>query len=212
MDDLTARDDEKNQELAREKGRQEEQRLQRDRDLAAEKGRKQGVEEERVRENAREKQKGGYGGTKIIIGLIVLIALVAIVGLLTIAVSVTNVNPGNPLPYTTKYSVTFPEGQIITIGNSHITVLSYQNELISDIDGDRQKLVIGEDRVIAERRAVITTFGVITLIDTNFQINLTYKGDRDNRAYFDMAIHTSKQVPDILLRNLLPSEIQATPI
>ena len=116
------------------------------------------------------------------------------------------------MPFTTSYGVSFPEGQTITVGNTHINVLSYQNELISDIDGDRQKLVVGEDRIISERRAVITTLGVITLMDTNFQINLKYKGERDNRAYFDMAVHTSKQVPDILLRQLLPNEIDARPI
>jgi hypothetical protein len=72
--------------------------------------------------------------------------------------------------------------------------------------------VVGEDRVITERRAVITTLGVITLMDTNFQINITYKGDRDNRAYFDMAVQTSKQVSEILLNQLLPQEIDARPI
>jgi hypothetical protein len=187
MDDLTSRDDEKARELATEKGREE--------------------------ERAREKRKGGLGtGIKIVISLIVLAIIAAVVAFLTLSVSVTNVSPGNSFPFTTMYGVTFPEGQAITIGNTHISVLSYQNELISDIDGDRQKLVVGEERVISERRAVITTLGAITLMDSNFQINLKYKGDRDNRAYFDMAVHTSRQVPDMLLRQLLPPEIDARPI
>jgi len=191
MDDISSRDDEKG------------------RELATEKGRKQGQQEER----AREKGKGGLGtGIKIVISLIVLAIIVAVLAFLTISVSVTNVSPGNSFPFTTMYGVTFPEGQAITIGNTHISVLSYQNELISDIDGDRQKLVVGEDRVIAERHAVITTLGAITLMDTNFQINLKYKGNLDNRAYFDMAVHTSRQVPDMLLKHLLPSEIDARPI
>jgi hypothetical protein len=91
-------------------------------------------------------------------------------------------------------------------------VLSNQNELFSNIDGDQQKLVEGESRAIAERRALITTFGAVTVVDTNFQIDLTYKGDRDNRAYFDMAVHTSKQVPDYLLNQLLPPAIDARPM
>ena len=191
MDDLTSRDDEKA------------------RELATEKGRKEGREEER----AREKRKGGLGtGIKIVIYLIVLAIIVAVAAFLTLSVSVTNVSPGNSFPFTTMYGVSFPEGQTITIGNTHISVLSYQNEIISDIDGDRQKLVVGEERVISERRAVITTLGAITLMDSNFQINLKYKGDRDNRAYFDMAVHTSRQVPDMLLRQLLPPEIDARPI
>jgi hypothetical protein len=212
MDDITSRDDEKGRAMAQEKGREEEKTSQRERELATEKGRKQGQQEERAQENAREKQKGMGTGVKIIISLIVLAIIVVVVAWFSLNVSITNVTPGNALPFTTNYGVTFPEGQTITIGNTHINVLSYQNEIISDIDGDRQKLVVGEDRVISERRAVITTLGVITLVDTNFQINLKYKGNRDNVAYFDMAVHTSRQVPDILLKQLLPAEINAQPI
>jgi hypothetical protein len=241
MDDLTSRDDEKGRAMAREQGRQEEQNLQKERELAAEKGRKQGLEEARTKENTRDNsrddekgrelatekgrkqgrdeergrekpQKSGGSGLKILFYLICIVIIAAVIAILTLSVSVTNVTPGNTLPFTTNYGVTFPEGQSIAIGTSHISVLSFENELISDIDGDRQKLVVGEDRVITERRAVITTLGVVRLMDTNFAINLKYKGNRDNLAYFDMAVHTSQQVPDILLRKVLPAEIHATPI
>jgi hypothetical protein len=215
MDDIISRDDEKGREIAREKGRQDEQNNQRERELATEKGRKLGQQEERSRETQKSQgmQNEGWGmGTKIVLSLVVLAILVAVVGFLTLSVSVMSVSQGYALPYTTNYAVTFPEGQPIAIGNSHITVLSFQNELISDIDSDRQKLVEGEDRVISERRAVITTFGVIKLVDTNFKINLKYKGNRDNLAYFDMAIHTSQQVPGMLLNRLLPAEIHAQPM
>jgi hypothetical protein len=231
MDDLTSRDEEKRLELAREQGRQEEQSLQKERELATEAGRAQGKEEERARANAREnaqataqananakeiarqKPAQGWGwGSTIIAFLVVLALLLGVIGLLTLSVSVLPATTNYAMPFTTNYAVTFPEGQAIAIGNSHITVLSYQNELISDIDGDRQKLVVGEDRVISERRALITTFGVVKLMDTNFQINLKYKGNRDNLAYFDMAIHTSLQVPDALLKRVLPQEINAQPM
>jgi hypothetical protein len=213
MDDMTSRDDEKRLELAREQGRKEELDRQRERDLATEKGRKQGLEEERARQNARDKPGEGSGmGIKIIVSLIVLAIIVAVIALLSLSVAVTTPSTSYAMPFTTNYAVTFPEGQSIAIGNSHMSVLSYQNELISDIDGDRQKLVIGEERVISERRAVITTVGVIKVMDINFMINLKYKGDRDNLAYFDMAIHTSQQVPDLLLRQLLPQEIHAQPM
>jgi hypothetical protein len=208
MTDITSRDDEKGRELAKDAGRQEEQDRQKDRDLAKEKGRKQGVDEERAR-----KQKTGWGtGIKIAISLVILIIIVAVAAILTLFVSVTNVSPGDTLPFTTSYGVSFPEGQTIAIGNTQISVLSYQNELISDIDGNRQKLVVEEDRTIAERHAVITTLNAITILDTNFRIDLVYKGERDNRAYFDMAVHTSRQVPDYLLNRLLPAEIDARPV
>jgi hypothetical protein len=205
MEDLTSRDDEK----AQEKGREEERKRQDELERAKEQARKQAVQEEQ----ARQKEKGRSGsGIKYVIYLIVLALIVAVVAWFSLNVTVTNVTPGNALPFTTNYGVSFPEGQTITVGNTHINVLTYQAELISDIDGDRQKLVVGEDRIISERRAVITTLGVITLLDTNFKINLKYKGERDNRAYFDMAVHTSQQVPDVLLKQLLPAEIDARPI
>lgn len=206
MEDITPRHDEQARIQAQKQ--EEERKRQEELERVKEEARKQAVEQER----ARQKKKGLGTGVKIAISLIVLVIIVAVVALVTLSVSVVDMSPGISLPFTTNYGVTFPEGQTITIGNTHIIVLSYQNEIISDIDGDRQKLVVGESRVISERHAVITTLWVITLMDTNFQINLKYKGNRDNLAYFDMAVHTSRQVPDILLRMLLPAEIDARPI
>jgi len=209
MDEISTRDEEKAREQAREKGRIEERNRQEELERAKEGARKQAIDQER----ARQKEKGSSGtGIKYLIYLIVLAIVIIGVAWFSLNVTVTTVTPGNTLPFTTNYGVSFPEGQTITIGNTHINVLTYQSELISDIDGDRQKLVVGEDRIIAERRAVITTLGAITLMDTNFKINLKYKGERDNRAYFDMSVHTSKQVPDMLLKQLLPPEIDARPI
>jgi hypothetical protein len=209
MADLTSREDERAAEQGRLKGQEEEKQRQRELDKAKEQSRKEGQEQER----ARQKEKRGPGALKIILYLIVLVIIIAAVAWFTLSVTVTNVaQPGTSMPFTTAYGVSFAEGQAITIGNTQISVLSYQNELISDIDGNRQKLVVGEDRVIAERRAVIKTLGAITLLDTHFEIDLKYKGELENRAYFDMAVHTSQQVPDILLRQLLPKEIDARPM
>lgn len=209
MDNLTSHSEEISLEKAREEGREDEQTLQKERELAKENGIKQGLEEGR----AQEIRKRGPGtGMKIILCLVVFAIIGVIIAYLTLSVSVTDISPGKSLPFTTTYSVSFPEGQTLTIGNTHISVLSYQNELISDIDGDRQKLVVGTDREISERRAVITTLRTFTILDTNFKINLNYSGDRDNRAYFDMAVHTSEQVPDLLIKQLIPPEIDVRPI
>jgi hypothetical protein len=226
MDDITSRDDEKAREQAAEKGKKEEQDRQRadqkareqaaekgkkeeqdrqkEREQATEKGRKQGLEQER----ARQKAKGG-SGTGIIMALVVIVIVFAAIAWFSVSETVTSVTPGTPLPFTTNYAVSFPEGQTTTLGNSRINVIWFENELITDIDGAKQKLVVGEERVISERRGVIKALGVITLMDTNYVINLKYKGERDGRAYFDMAVHTSKQVPDILLKRMLPPEIDA---
>ncbi len=194
----------KEREQATEKARKEEQERQKEREQAREKGRKEGKEEER----ARQKQKAGRRTGLTIIALIVLVIVLAAIIWYMVSVTVTDVTPGTPLPFTTTYAVSFPEGQTITLGTSRMNVLYFENELITDIDGAKQKLVAGEGRTIPERRAMLTAFG-FPLFDTNYVIQLTYKGERDNRAYFDMVIYTSKQVPDFILRRLLPPEIDA---
>jgi hypothetical protein len=198
------RDEEKAREQATEKGRKEEQDLQKEREQATEKGRKQGLEQER----ARQKAKGG-SVIWIVIALVVIVIVFAAIGWFSMSETVSSVTPGTPLPFTTNYAVSFPEGQTTTLGNSRINVMWFENELITDIDGAKQKLVVGEERNISERRGIMKALGVITLMDTNYAINLKYKGERDGRAYFDMAVHTSKQVPDILLKRMLPPEIDA---
>ena len=204
MDDLTSRDDQKAREQAAEKARKEEQDRQKEREQATEKGRKQGLEQER----ARQKAKGG-SVIWLIIALVVIVIVFAAIAWFSMSETVTSVTPGTPLPFTTNYAVSFPEGQTTTLGNSRINVIWFENELITDIDGAKQKLVVGEERNISERRGIMKALGVITLMDTNYAINLKYKGERDGRAYFDMAVHTSKQVPDILLKRMLPPEIDA---
>jgi hypothetical protein len=220
MIDNTTPNDEQIAEQARIKGQEEEKQRQQELELARERARKEGIDQEKAKEQARkEGQKEGSkqvqnkgSGLKVLLGIIVLIIIIFIAALLTLNVTVTSPVTGISMPFSSNYSVTFPEGQQITIGNTHITVLTYQNELISNIDGDQQKLVEGQDRVIPERRALVTTLGAITLMDTDFQIDLKYKGQRDNLAYFDMVIRTSKQVPDVLLRRLLPPSINASPM
>jgi len=224
MDDLFTKDDEKAQKQAREKelkaekdrqleeqkakeqaaekARQEERARQKEREQATEKGKKQGKEEERAR------AKKGGSGIFYVIAIIVIVIIAAAIAWYSISATITEVTPGIALPFTTNYAVSFPEGQTVTIGNSHINVLSDQNEVITDIDGNRQKLQVGDQRIIPERRGRITVFGV-TLADVNYKITLTYKGERDNRAYFDMTVVTSKQVPDMLLNRLLPGGIDA---
>jgi hypothetical protein len=99
----------------------------------------------------------------------------------------------------------------VNIGTTRFVALSYQNEMVADVDGNREKLVIGEERRFAERRVRVTALGV-TIIDTNFQILMKYTGARDNRAYFDLTIQTEKQVPEFLVKQLLPPAVDARPV
>ena len=100
---------------------------------------------------------------------------------------------------------------MIQIGNIQISAISYQNSVTTDVNGNTQQLSVGQTQTIAEQHATISTLGVITILDTNFQIDLTYRGASNNRNYFDAAIHTGRQVPVWLINQILPASIDATP-
>jgi len=147
-------------------------------------------------------------GFKVLIGIIVLVIILIAAAILTLTVTTVNPEQGATYPYTTLYAVSFPEGEAVNIGTTRMVVLSYENEMLADVDGNREKLVIGEERQLAERRARITTLG-IPVLETNFRIGLKYKGVLDKRAFFDLTVQTQKQVPEFILSRLLPASIDA---
>jgi len=157
-------------------------------------------------------KRGTSAGVKIVIGIVLVAIILIAAAILTLAV--TTVQPpmaDADYPYSVNYAVSIPEGQQVTVGNAVISVLSYQNELVTDVNGNRQILIVGESRVLSEQGAKITTLG-IPVFQTNFQISLRYTGEQNNRAYFTMTIRTQRQVPEFVLNVLLPSSIAASPL
>lgn len=155
--------------------------------------------------------KGWSTGTKALVGIVVLILVLATLAVFTLTVVVLGSQTGTSLPYTTNYRVTLPDGEPVTIGSSHILVASYNNELFCDVDGTKEKLVVGQQRVISPRHARVTVMG-IPIIDTDFQITLTYLGSTGKNADFDMSVKTSTQVPEMVVRRLIPASMNAQPV
>lgn len=160
---------------------------------------------------ASQGEKGWSTATKALVGIVVLILVLATLAVFTLTVAVVGSQTGTQFPYTTNYHVTLPDGEPVTIGSSHILVASYDNELFTEVDGTKEKLVVGQQRVISPRHARITILG-IPIIDTDFQITLTYLGSTGSNANFDMSVKTSNQVPEIVIRRLIPSSMNAQPV
>jgi hypothetical protein len=169
--------------------------------------------EREIPDTGAKKGTGGRRGRgmKILIGFVVLLVIIIIAAILTLSVATISPRQDVTYPYTTAYAVSFPEGEPVNIGTTRFVVLSYQDEMVADVDGNREKLVIGEERRFAERRARVTTLG-FPIIETNFQILMKYTGARNNRAYFDLTIQTEKQVPEFLVKRLLPAAVDAHPV
>jgi hypothetical protein len=143
----------------------------------------------------------------IVVGLILVLLVAAY---LTIGLEQSSPYAGATYPWTTTYEVLFPDGKQVYIGSTSLMALSYQDEVIIDVDGDREKMVIGEERLISERRAVIRALG-IPIADTNYQMYVKFLEVQGKNIKFYLTIKTSQQVPQFLIERILPSEIQARP-
>ncbi|MCP1661664.1 MULTISPECIES: hypothetical protein [Methanocalculus] len=156
-----------------------------------------------------EKKKKSRLKTLGILLVILLIGVVAVVA--TLNVVIYPPVDGATYPYTTTYDVWFPLGKAVTVGGIDMVALSTEDEMMIAVDGATEKLEVGENKLISERRAVVKTFG-LTVVDTNFQIYLNYRGLSDPRtANFHLAVRTSEQVPQFIVGMLLPRDIQAVP-
>jgi hypothetical protein len=156
--------------------------------------------------------KSGWGlGTKILIGVIAIVVIISLVAVLTLTVAVIDSQTGTSFPFSTTYRISLPDGQPVTIGNTKIVAMTYGNEVTTDVDGNKEKLTVGQERIISPRHAQISALGV-PLMNTDFQITLKYLGPSGPNALFDMTIKTSKQVPEMVISKLIPPGMGAQPV
>ncbi len=159
----------------------------------------------------KEEKKGWSLGTRVLLGIIAIIVIISVIAVLTLSVAVIDRASGSSFPYTTSYRVSLPDGQTVTIGNSKILVLAIGNEVDTSVDGSKERLAIGQERVISPRTARITALG-FPVLDTDFRISLTFIGTSGTNDLFDMKIMTSQQVPEMVIRQLIPPGMGAQPI
>jgi len=152
---------------------------------------------------------GGQKSRNLLIGVIagIIIVIVAAV-FLTLSVTVTTGVSGDSLPYVTHYNVALPDGEAVMIGSSRIAVMAYNDSVTTDVDGNREQLVVGQTRIISPRHAKITTLG-IPLYNADFQFTLKYLGSTGTRDNFDLTVKTSQQIPTFLLDRLMPASVNA---
>ena len=155
--------------------------------------------------------EGVSKGTKILVGIIAAVVLVALIAVLTLTIGVMETEAGTNFPYVTSYKVTMPDGEPVSLGNTRITVTTNGNDAVADVNGVKAKLVPKQQWVINPRSARIAALG-LPLLNMDFQITLTYLGQTGNNANFDLTIKTSQQVPEILLRRLIPANMNAQPV
>lgn len=159
-----------------------------------------------------ESGNAGWGlGTKILVGIIAIVVIVSLLAVVTLTVAVIDSQTGTSFPFSTTYRISLPDGQPVTVGSTKIVAMTYDNEVVTDVDGVKEKLVVGQERVISPRYARVSALGV-PLMDTDFKITLKYLGPSGKNALFDMNIQTSKQVPEMVISKLIPPGMGAQPV
>jgi hypothetical protein len=159
-----------------------------------------------------EKEKAGWStGTKILVGIIAFVVLISVIAVVTLTIVVLDSQTGTSFPYITTYRVSLPDGEQVTVGNTKIIVLVIGDEVDTSVDGNKERLKVGQERIINPRYARISALGV-PLMDTDFQISLKYLGASGNNALFDLTIKTSKQIPELVIRRLIPANVNAQPL
>ncbi|WP_067047471.1 hypothetical protein [Methanofollis ethanolicus] len=153
-------------------------------------------------------KKGGR--KRVVLGVLGLLVILVAAAAFTLDVEIGDPTPGATYPYMTTYNAWFPDGEPVTIGNVRMMVLSYDNELILDANGNREKLVVGDEKEVAEHHASMKVFGV-TLLSTDFKMLMKYRGLVEGKENFFLSVKTSRQVPEFVVGLLLPKEIQAQP-
>ncbi|HVP96423.1 hypothetical protein [Methanoregula sp.] len=160
--------------------------------------------------HASGRSKGGaHHRTKLLLGIGAgLVIVIAIAAVLTYTMTVTTGTAGVSLPYQTHYAVSLPDGNAVTIGSIRIAVMTYNGSVITDADGNREQLAIGQTRIISPRHATISIFG-IPIFNADFQITLQYLGSSGSRDNFNLTVATSQKIPSFLLDRLVPSSVKA---
>ncbi len=152
-------------------------------------------------------------GTKILLGILAIVAVVSILAVVTLTIAVIDSQTGTSFPYTTSYRVSLPDGQPVTIGTTKILALTMPDGVDVSVDGTKEKLAVGQERIINPYNARISALGV-PLMNTDFQITLKYLGPSPtgNNALFDLTVKTSKQVPEMVISKLIPASMGAQPV
>jgi len=148
--------------------------------------------------------------TRLLLGIVAgLVIVIAAAAVLTFTMTVTGGTSTTPLPYRAHYAVSLPDGNAVTIGSSRIAVMAYNGSVITDADGNREQLSVGQTREISPRHAMISIFG-LPIYSADFQITLQYLGTSGTRDNFDLMVASSQKIPSLLLDRLVPSSVKAT--
>ncbi len=151
-------------------------------------------------------------GLKIAVGIVGLLIVIGLAGWFTLTL-----DPALPpmqgalYPFTSTYDLLVPDGEKLMIGNTGFIVLTVGDEAFLKLGETREKLSVGDEITIAEKRAVVKTLGM-TILDTNYRIDTTYRGMVNGKADFYLTVKTSSQIPQFLIDRMLPAGMQARPI
>lgn len=153
-----------------------------------------------------------FSRSKVVTGVVGLIIVIILAGWFTMSLEpALPAKSGVVYPFTTTYDMQAPDGQSLMIGNTAFLALIDGNAVRLKVGDSVSTLAVGDTKIITEKRAVVKMFG-ITVFDTNYRMDATYRGSVSGNPDFYLIVKTTSPIPQFLIDRMLPSELKITAV
>jgi hypothetical protein len=143
--------------------------------------------------------------------LVIILALtVAAYGTLVTEIGLPPVS-GAAYPYTTSYSAVIPPGQPVSIAGVPLRVVDAGETLQVILDYRPEQFIPGEPNTIARGTAETRSLGQV-ISHTGYQVDAVYKGTVGDSADLTLVILTTTQPSSHLVKALLPTGVEISPV
>ena len=148
------------------------------------------------------KPKKSHKGLKIVLAILILLVVFAGIIIISADVNIRGASDKS-YAYDTTYNVWVPLDKELSLGGYKIIALSPssgENMMIS-LGGVTYPLEVNEVTYVPDQIATLTIFwGGVTVMQIQYDVDLTYLGNTDNKeAAFKMVISSNQQLPEFLI-------------
>jgi hypothetical protein len=155
---------------------------------------------------APEKPKKHWG-LRIALVVIVALIIIAAVGVLTFTFVPTGAAQSTSFNHQNTLNILVPNAVPVDILGSKFTFTQLGDNVVIAIDGKGgQTLANGDSRDLVQGHGMVKMYGK-PIIETDYSINLTYRGILNGKHNFLLTIKSTSNIPSFIIPFLLPKDV-----
>lgn len=148
-----------------------------------------------------------HWGLKILLVIIVALIIIAAAGVLTFAFVPTGSAQSTSFNHQNSLNILVPNAVPVEILGSKFTFTQLGDNVVIAIDGKGgQTLANGDSRDLVQGHGTVKMYGK-TIIDTDYCINLTYRGILNGKHNFLLTVKSTANIPSFIIPFLLPKDV-----